>query len=72
MGRKGRLEEIFSKALHADNPKLYSVVYRDFESLVEVTLDEFLVLSQDFAVIPASRIFRVRRGDTILYEKATI
>ena len=35
MTRKGRLEEIFSKALYSDDATLYSVSYRDFESIIE-------------------------------------
>jgi uncharacterized protein (UPF0248 family) len=68
--RKGRLEEIFSKALHsADDPNLYHVSYRDLESIVEVSLPVFVALSENFLVIPASRIVSVRRSDQILYQK---
>lgn len=70
--RKGRLEEIFSRALHADDPSLYFVSYRDFDEIAEVTLAEFVKISEDFAVIPASRITRVRKGDQILYEKSRL
>jgi hypothetical protein len=68
--RKGRLEEIFSKALHADDPSLYLVSYRDFDSIAEVTLKEFVELSENFSVIPASRITRVRKEGEVLYEKS--
>ena len=68
--RKGRLQEIFSKALHADDASLYFVSYRDFESVVEVPLVEFVSLSENFQVIPASRITRVRKGDEVLYVKS--
>lgn len=70
--RKGRLEEIFSRALHADDPSLYFVSYRDFDEIAEVTLAEFVEISEDFAVIPASRITRVRKGDQVLYEKSQL
>lgn len=70
--RKGRLEEIFSRALHADDPTLYFVSYRDFDSKAEVTLAEFVKLSEDFAVIPASRITKIRKGDQVLYEKSRL
>ena len=70
--RKGRLQEIFSRALHADDPSLYFVSYRDFDSIAEVTLAEFVKLSEDFAVIPASRITKVRKGDQVLYEKSRL
>jgi hypothetical protein len=38
VARKGRLDEIFSKALYADDATLYVVSYRDFDSIVEVPL----------------------------------
>jgi hypothetical protein len=69
MPRKGRLDEIFSKALYADDAGLYSVGYRDFESVVEVPLPEFVELSEDFEVIPQSRILLVKKGDQLLYRK---
>lgn len=72
MTRKGRLEEIFSKALHADDPSLYFVSYRDFEDVVEVPLDEFVKLSENFSVIPASRITKVRRGRETLYVRSGV
>lgn len=69
MARKGRLEEIFSKALYADNADLYSVSYRDFENIVEITLQEFVELSEYFQVIPQSRIVLVKKGHQVLYRK---
>jgi hypothetical protein len=69
MTRKGRLEEIFSRALYADDPALYSVSYRDFENIVEVPLQEFLRLSENFAVIPPNRILLVKKKGQILYQK---
>ena len=70
MTRKGRLEEIFSKALYADDPSQYFVSYRDFESVVEVTLKDFVELSENFTVIPASRIVEVRKGRETLYRRS--
>jgi hypothetical protein len=67
--RKGRLEEIFSKALYADDPGLYSVSYRDFESIIQVPLLEFLDLSENFELIPANRIKIVTRDGKEIYRK---
>jgi hypothetical protein len=67
--RKGRLDEIFSKALYADDAALYSVSYRDFQNIVEVSLPEFVELSEDFEVIPQNRIVLVKKGDQVLYRK---
>ena len=69
MTRKGRLKEIFSKALYADNPNLYSVSYREFNSIVKVSLPEFLRLSENFEIIPPNRIFLVTREGKVLYLK---
>ena len=67
--RKGILEEILSKALYADNPHLYSISYRDFESVVQVPLLEFLKMSENFEVIPTNRIVVVSKGGDVLYKK---
>lgn len=69
MTRKGRLDEIFSKALYADNAALYSVSYRDFDQIIEVPLMEFIELSNNFEVIPQSRVVLVKKGEQILYRK---
>lgn len=69
MARKGILDEIFSKALYADDATSYSVSYRDFENIVEVSLPDFLQLSENFELIPQSRIVLVKKGDKILYKK---
>jgi len=66
---KGRLEEIFSKALYADDPQLYSVYYRDFDSLLEVSLSEFVKASENFELIPASRIIMITKVGKVLYSK---
>ena len=69
MTRKGRLEEIFSRALYADDVSLYSVSYRDFENVVEVPLHEFLKLSENFTLIPPNRILLVKKNEQTLYQK---
>jgi hypothetical protein len=69
VARKGRLDEIFSKALYSDNAALYSVSYRDFNHIVEVNLLEFVKLSENFEVIPQNRIVLVKKGDQVLYRK---
>ncbi|MFY3740142.1 MAG: uncharacterized protein (UPF0248 family) [Candidatus Nitrosomirales archaeon] len=70
MARKGRLQEIISKALHADDPKLYMIGYRDFDEIKQVPLQDFLKLSEDFQTIPASRIVYVKRSNEIVYRRA--
>lgn len=67
--KKGQLREIFSKALYADNPDLYLVSYRDFDSIIEIPLPEFIRVSENFEVIPSNRIFEVKKGKIVLYHK---
>jgi uncharacterized protein (UPF0248 family) len=69
MTRKGKLEEIFSKALYADDVSLYSVSYRDFENIVELPLQEFVNLSENFALIPPNRILLVKKKGQVIYQK---
>ena len=69
MVRKGQVSEIFSKALHHDNPKSYQIGYVDLGTIKETTLEEFLKISENFEVIPASRIVHIRKGDDTLYRK---
>jgi hypothetical protein len=66
---KGIIEEIFSKAKFADNPNEYKIFYRDFERTVEMTLPQFVAESNDFQTIPISRIEKIERNNTILFEK---
>jgi hypothetical protein len=68
--KKGKLQEIISKAIHADNPEFYTVGYRDYDTIKEVSLLEFLQVSDNFQVIPASRIMYVKRLDKVLFEKS--
>lgn len=70
MVRKGRLQEIISKAIYADDPKLYTIAYRDFNEIKEVSLPEFLQMSEDFQTIPASRIVSIKRLNQTVYKKA--
>ncbi|MFQ6025391.1 MAG: DUF504 domain-containing protein [Nitrosopumilaceae archaeon] len=70
MARKGKLLEIFSKAQYGDNPLLYTVGYRDFEVIREVSLPEFLRVSNNFETIPITRIEFVKKSNKILFLKS--
>ncbi|HEU5221558.1 MAG TPA: DUF504 domain-containing protein [Candidatus Nitrosotalea sp.] len=70
MARKGQVSEIFSKAVHHDNPKSYQIGYIDLGTTKEVTLEEFLNISENFEVIPASRIVYIRKENVVLYRKS--
>lgn len=67
--KKGVVEEIFSKAQFADDPNEYKISYRDFEKIVKITLPEFIKESDNFQTIPISRIEKIERNNTILFEK---
>ncbi len=70
MTKKGKIAEIFSRALYHDNPDLYLVGYLDFGIVKEVTLPEFLKLSENFETIPATRIIHIRKGSEILFSRS--
>ena len=69
MVRKGMIAEIFSMALYSDNPESYTVGYLDLGEIKKVTLVEFLRLSENFEVIPASRIAYIMKENITLYSK---
>lgn len=69
MVKKGVIEEIFSKARFADEPKSYVIFYRDFHTIKESSLLEFLIQSNNFQTIPINRIKKIKKGNTILFEK---
>lgn len=68
--RKGKLEEILSKAKFYDDIDLYQVSYRDFDNTVSVTLRQFILLSSNFESIPVSRIVEIKKGSDIIYSKS--
>ena len=70
--RKGKLEEILSKAKFYDDMDLYQVSYRDFDSIVSVTLKEFILLSSNFESIPITRIVEIKKGSDVVYSKSNL
>jgi len=71
MVKKGIVEEIFSKARFSNELELYKVSYRDLDKIKETTLSEFIKESEEFSKIPISRIVRIRKNNTILFEKVS-
>ena len=69
--KKGKLEEILSKARFHDDIDLYHVSYRDFDNILSVTLKEFIFLSSNFESIPASRIVEIKKGSDMIYSKSS-
>jgi len=70
--KKGKLEEILSKARFYDDIELYQVTYRDFDNIVTIPLKEFILLSSKFELIPVSRIVEIKKGTTVMYSKSSI
>lgn len=70
MAKKGKIEEIFSKARFADEASLYKIVFRDFETLRELALPDFIIESNNFETIPVTRIELIKKGDNILFKKS--
>ena len=69
MTKKRIIEGIFSKAKFSDESKSYKIFYRNFERIIETTLPEFLVQSDNLQTIPISRIKKIKKNNTILFEK---
>ena len=70
MPRKGKLAEIFSKAMYTDNPESYLVGFLDYGSIREVTLPEFIKESNNFETIPITRIQYIKKENTVLFSKS--
>jgi uncharacterized protein (UPF0248 family) len=70
--KKGKLEDILSKARFYDDIELYQVSYRDFDNIVTIPLKEFILLSSKFESIPISRIVEIKKGTTVMYSKSSI
>ena len=68
--RKGKIEEILSKARFYDDIDLYQVSYRDFDNIASVTLKEFIYLSSNFESIPISRIVEIKKEHDVIYSKS--
>jgi len=69
MVKKGIIADIFSKAKIADESQSYKISYRNFERIVETTLPEFLIQSDNLQTIPISRIKKIKKNNTVLFEK---
>lgn len=70
--RKGKLEEILSKAKFYDDIDLYQISYRDFDNIVSMTLKQFIYLSSNFESIPVSRIVEIKKGSDVVYSKSVL
>ena len=69
MTKKGQINEIFSRARFGNQAETYKIFYRDFEKIIEVTLPEFIKVSENFETIPISRIEKITKNNDVLFEK---
>jgi len=67
--KKGVIDEIFSKARFGNEAETYEIFYRDFEKIINVTLPEFIKISENFETIPIGRIEKIVKNNTVLFEK---
>ena len=70
--KKGKIEEILSKAQYADDPVLYKIYYRDLQTIKESTLPDFIEESNNFETIPITRIEMIKKGSEILFKKTKL
>jgi uncharacterized protein (UPF0248 family) len=66
--RKGSLKETLSYAMHKDNPKLFSVSYRDKDKIKTDPLEDFMT-KEEFSEIPLTRILEITRNGNVVWEK---
>jgi uncharacterized protein (UPF0248 family) len=66
--KKGSLKETLSYALHHDNPKLFSVSYRDKDKIRTDPLEDFMT-KEEFSDIPLTRIIQIMRNNDVVWEK---
>ena len=65
--RKGSLEETLSYCIHKEDPKLFTVSYRDKNLIRTESLFDFIT-KEEFSDIPVSRIVQIK-GKEIVWEK---
>jgi uncharacterized protein (UPF0248 family) len=69
--KKGKLEEILSYALYADNDiSRYSVIYRNYDQFVEIPLATWVELSKE-ENIPQHRIHQIKKNGKIVFKRQT-
>jgi len=69
VAKKEIIEEIFSKALFTDEEGCTKIFYSDFERVVEYAIPEFVIQSNNLQTILISKIKKIMKSNTILFEK---
>lgn len=65
--RKGSLEETLSYCIYKEDPKLFTVSYRDKNLVRTESLSDFIT-KEEFADIPISRIVQIK-GKEVVWKK---
>lgn len=68
MPKKGQIEEIISQAIFTNETSLYSILYRDLDSSIKISLKEWLVLSKADN-IPIHRIISIKKLNDVIFER---
>lgn len=71
MVKKSQIKEIIDFAIHADGLVGYTVVYRDFDQLKEISLREWLEVSK-IDSIPLHRIKMIKKNNKILFHRIIV
>ena len=72
MTKKGELKEWFSRInFGLDDPREYSIVFRDFNEYIEVSFPEFEEKRKKDN-IPLHRISQIRKKGKIIYTRANL
>lgn len=68
MTKKGQIKEIISQAKYHDAIDGFTIFYRDLNQIVEVTLKEWLEISE-IDSIPEHRIQKISKENKIIFER---
>ena len=69
MPKKGRIEEIINRAKYFEGIEHYTIIYRDLENYIEVSLEEWFQLSE-LNSIPLHRIQKIKHFDQVIFERS--
>jgi hypothetical protein len=66
--KKGSLEETISYSIYNDDPTIYSVFYRDKDTIKRANLKEFIE-SDEYSAVPLTRINLISKKGKIVWKK---
>lgn len=71
MVKKSQIKEIIDFAVHADGIDCYTISYRDFDTIKEISLEEWLALSK-IDSIPHHRIATIKKNNKIVFQRSIV